>query len=237
MENRVLTEITGISGMNFHREFIQNIDEEEYRIISEKLSTITQADKAKVRELYFINENEKDTNETIMGQVKEVFWISNFYKPEICGIYLNKRCGTGEHFFEERVPLSQLQYIKLMSGDDIWMKNHDIRLITEFYVKKQLFGWKPNIVVESQREQYFSDKQDINIHIDREIVVENPNLEVEKAEIRKMFDTQPIIMNIKVKENAVREVCMQFYYNFKNIISNKEIFTALDMNNELLALA
>lgn len=234
MESTLLTEMTG---MNFHQEFVQNITEEQYRIVSGRLGEIAQIEKARVRELYFINENLQESEEDISEDViKEVFWISNYYKPEISGIYLNKRCRMNKRFFEEKTPLSQLQYIKLMSGDYEWMKNHECRLLTEFYVKKQLFALKPDIVVEANREQYLFGEKRIHVHIDRDIVVENPKLEVERAEIKKMFHTQPIIMDVKVKENAVKEFFMQFYYMFQNIL-NKEAFHTLNENNEVLALA
>lgn len=233
MQNTLMTEMTG---MNFHQEFIQNITEEQYETVSERLRKIAQFEKAKVRDLYFINNQIEENEEELDDIRKEVFWISNYYKPEISGIYLNKRCKAGKRFCEEKIPLSKLQYIKLMSGDYEWMKNHDSRLLTEFYVKKQLFNLKPDVVVEAYREQYFLEEKHIYVHIDKDIVVENPNLEVEHSEIKKMFHSQPIVMDIKVKENAIREFLMQFYNMFKNIL-NKEVFQALEGNGEILALA
>lgn len=234
MENTLVTEMTG---MNFHQEFVQNITEEQYYMVSGRLGEVAQIEKAKVRELYFINEKCHESEDEIAEDaMREVFWISNYYKPEISGIYLNKRCKAGKRFSEERIPLSQLQYIKLMSGDYEWMKNHDCRLLTEFYVKKQLFDLKPDVVVESHREQYLLREKHICVHIDKDIVVENPKFEVEQSEIRKMFDPQSIIMGIKVKENAVKEFFRQFYNMFQNIL-NKEAFHVLDEDGGILALA
>lgn len=234
MENTLLTEM---ASMNFHQKFVQNITEEQYNIVSGRLGEIAQIEKAKVRELYFINEDQQEMEDEIAEDtMREVFWISNYYKPEISGIYLNKRCRANNRFLEEKIPLSKLQYIKLMSGDYEWMKNNDSRLLTEFYVKKQLFDLKPHVVVEANREQYFLGEKSIHVHIDRDIVVENPGLEVEKAEIKKMFDTQPIIMNVKVKENAIKEFFMQFYNMFQNILNKDMLHTLLNGSNEILAL-
>lgn len=233
MQNTLVTEMTG---MNFHQEIVQNITEEQYKIVSGRLGKIAQIEKAKVRELYFINNQMQESEDEAEEDRKEVFWISNYYRPDISGIYLNKRCKSGKRFWEEKMPLSKLQYIKLMSGDDEWMRNHESRLLTEFYVKKQLFDLKPDVVVESYREQYVLGEKRIYVHIDKDIVVENPKLEVEQSEIRKMFQPQPIIMDIKVKDNAIREFFMQFYNMFKNIL-NKENFQSLDGNEEILALA
>lgn len=233
MQNTLVTEMTG---MNFHQEIVQNITEEQYKTVSGRLGEIAPIEKAKVRELYFINNQMQENEEEAEEDRKEIFWISNYYQPEISGIYLNKRCKAGKRFWEEKMPLSKLQYIKLMSGDYEWMRNHESRLLTEFYVKKQLFDLRPDVVVEAYREQYFLGEKRIYVQIDKDIMVEDPKLEVEHSEIRKMFQPQPIIMDIKVKDNAIREFFMQFYNMFKNIL-NKENFQSLGGNEEILALA
>lgn len=233
MQNTLVTEMTG---MNFHQEIVQNITEEQYKTVSGRLGEIAPIEKAKVRELYFINNQMQENEEEAEEDRKEIFWISNYYQPEISGISLNKRCKAGKRFWEEKMPLSKLQYIKLMSGDYEWMRNHESRLLTEFYVKKQLFDLKPDVVVEAYREQYFLGEKRIYVQIDKDIMVEDPKLEVEQSEIRKMFQPQPIIMDIKVKDNAIREFFMQFYNMFKNIL-NKENFQSLGGNEEILALA
>ena len=56
MENTLLTEMTGT---NFYQEFVQSITLEQYRIVSKKLGEAAQIEKAKVRELYFINGNQQ----------------------------------------------------------------------------------------------------------------------------------------------------------------------------------
>ena len=146
---------------NYRHELKYEIPYAEYVAMRARLKLIMKPDphadvdgRYRIRSIYFDNSDDKALREKIDGIGRHEKFRIRYYNDDLSFILLEKKMKTNNLCLKSNVRITEEECRKILTGDTVWMRDSDEKLIKEFYAKMRYQRLKPRVLVSYVREPY-----------------------------------------------------------------------------------
>lgn len=122
-----------------------------------------------VRSIYFDNSDDKVLREKIDGTNNREKFRIRYYNDDLSYIALEKKTKTGRLCTKESVVISEDEFRRILSGDVLFMRDHDEALLRELHAKMNYQRLKPRLLVSYVREPYIYKAGNVRVTFDSKI--------------------------------------------------------------------
>lgn len=122
-----------------------------------------------VRSIYFDNSDDKVLREKINGVNNREKFRLRYYNDDLSYITLEKKTKNNRLCTKESVVISEEEFRRILSGDILFMRDHEEDLIREFYAKTGYQRLKPRLLVSYVREPYIYKAGNVRVTFDSSI--------------------------------------------------------------------
>ncbi|HOJ10175.1 MAG TPA: polyphosphate polymerase domain-containing protein, partial [Clostridiales bacterium] len=165
-----------MEAIKFRHEIKHYINMMDYYIMRNRFKAVMQADihgdvnnEYIIRSLYFDNFYDSALYEKISGVNNREKFRIRFYNGDTSLIRLEKKQKCNNLTAKFSAVVSRTQCEKLLIGDIGWMRESEVSLVTEFYVKMQSGLLKPKTIVDYVREAYTYPAGNVRITFDKSV--------------------------------------------------------------------
>ena len=161
--------------MNYRHEWKHLINQTDLLILRQRLRAVATPDPHAadgsylIRSLYFDNAADKALREKLDGVNRREKFRIRYYNGDTSIIYLEKKSKTGGLGKKEKARLTADQAQAIADGHSNWMRNSPEELIQELYLKMQLQGLRPKILVDYTREPFLFGPGNVRVTLDYNI--------------------------------------------------------------------
>lgn len=161
--------------MDYRHEWKHEINQADLLVLRQRLKAVTSPDphaidgKYMIRSLYFDNAADKALREKLDGvSPREKFRI-RYYNGDTSVIRLEKKSKTGGLGKKQSVNLTAAWVRDIVNGHVERMQDSQEDLIRELYIKMQIQGLRPKIIVDYIREPFIFGPGNVRVTLDYDI--------------------------------------------------------------------
>ncbi len=122
-----------------------------------------------IRSLYFDNLQDKALREKIDGVDKREKFRIRYYNDDHSLIRLEKKSKVHGLCSKQSAPLTKTECLRLLEGDDGWLRQKEQPLLLEFYSKLQYQQLRPKTLVDYLRYPFVYLAGNVRITLDSQI--------------------------------------------------------------------
>jgi len=122
-----------------------------------------------IRSVYFDNSDDKALKEKIDGAAKREKFRIRYYNDDLSFITLEKKMKIGNLCLKYDARITEEEFKKIVSGDILFLRNHENKLLKEFYAKVRYQRLEPKVLVSYVREPYVYKAGNVRVTFDSKI--------------------------------------------------------------------
>ncbi|AFS79498.1 VTC domain-containig protein [Gottschalkia acidurici 9a] len=192
--------------LKYRHELKYYVNYHDYYILSHRLKRIMKRDKHTnengeylISSLYFDDIDNTALSDKLAGINDRVKYRIRTYNRSDEQIILEKKIKNGSHVAKIREKTSIEIYRAIISSNYEVIKNIDMPLHKELYMKMKNNLLRPKVIVEYVREAYVSDPGNIRITFDKELSTGLNQLDLLKSELStiRSLDEEHTILEVK----------------------------------------
>lgn len=161
--------------MKFRHEIKHEISVSDYYVLRRRLQAVAKPDihgdngSYQIRSIYFDDACDTALLEKINGINKREKFRLRYYDDDVTYIRLEKKSKINGLCQKEATIISVHDVQRLLEGDTEWMKESDIPLIREFYLKIVTKGLRPKTIVDYHRDAFIFPAGNVRVTLDYNI--------------------------------------------------------------------
>lgn len=161
--------------MEYRHEWKHEINQADLLALRQRLRAIAKPDphavsgRYLIRSLYFDNAADKALREKLDGVSRREKFRIRYYNGDTSVIHLEKKSKLGGLGKKQSADLTAVQAQAIADGSLDWMPDSPQELVRELYIKMQLQGLRPKIIVDYTREPFIYAPGNVRVTLDYDI--------------------------------------------------------------------